>query len=124
MKDHYHGFMSLGQEGFVTVDMGTSAMDGPAPDVREFQRAGNEPFTLYAATSPQRRVALVGPSELCGTPSPGFLSHHGDFDLHDAGLSEARHFEIQGGKIHPCLAGDTVTEGADIDPIQVLNPKP
>ena len=116
--------MNLGQGGFVTVDMGTSAVDGPDPDVRVFQTAGNEPVTLYAATSPQRSFALVGLSGLCGIRAPGFSSHPCDFDLHAARLSEARYFEIEDGEIHPCLAGGTVTEGKDLDAIRVLNLKP
>jgi hypothetical protein len=123
-KDLYLGFMSLGQGGYVTVDMGASAVDGPGPDVRVFQTAGNEPVTLYAATSPQGPFALVGLRELCGERTPGVFSHHCDFDLHDAGLSEARYFKIEDGEIYPCLAGGTVTEGADLDAIQILNQKP
>jgi hypothetical protein len=123
-KDLYQGFMSLGQGGYVTVDMGISAVDGPGPDVRVFQTAGSEPVTLYAATSPQGPFALVGLREPCGDRSPGVFSHHCDFDLHDAGLPEARYFKIEDGEIYPCLAGGTVTEGADIDAIQILNLKP
>jgi hypothetical protein len=122
-KDRFRGFMSLGQGGYVTVDMGASAVDGPGPDVRVFQTVGSEPVTLYAATSPQGPFALVGLREPCGVRTPGVFSNHCDFDLHDAGLSEARYFKIEDGEIYPCLAGNTVTEGADIDAIQILNQK-
>jgi len=125
VKDHYTGMMSLGQGGYVTVDMGVSAVDGPGPDVRVFQTAGNEPVTLYAATGPQGPFTLVGLQVSCGHRTDGgVFSGHCDFDLHDAGLTEARYFKIEDGEIYPCLERGTVTEGADIDAIQILNQKP
>jgi hypothetical protein len=123
-KDHYQGMMSLGQGGFVTVDMGETAIDGPGPDVRVYQTTTGEPVSLYGAPSPQGPFVLVGLREYCGVRTPGVYSNHCDFDLHDAGLSEARYFKIEDGEIFPCLAGSTVTEGADIDAVQVLNQKP
>ncbi len=121
-KDQYRGFMSLGQGGFVTVDMGVSAVDGSGPDVRVFQTASNEPVTLYAATSPQGPFTLVSLRVPCGERTGGGVySYHCDFDLHDAGLSSARYFKIEDGEIYPCLKGTTITEGADIDAIQILN---
>ena len=125
VKDQYTGFMSLGQGGYVTVDMGVSAIDGPGADVRVFQTTSNEPVTLYAATSPQGLFTLVGLRVSCGTRTGGgVFSFHCDFDLHDAGLSEARYFKVEDGEIYPCLKGSTITEGADIDAIQILNQKP
>jgi hypothetical protein len=32
--------------------------------------------------------------------------------------------KVEDGEIYPCLAGGTVTEGADIDAIEILNKKP
>jgi hypothetical protein len=52
------------------------------------------------------------------------FSNHCDFDLHGAGLAEARYFKIEDGEIYPCLERGTVTEGGDIDAIQILNQKP
>jgi hypothetical protein len=125
VKDQYTGFMSLGQGGYVTVDMGASAIDGPGADVRVFQTTSNEPVTLYAATSPQGPFTLVGLRVSCGVRTGGgVFSFHCDFDLHDAGLSEARYFKVEDGEIYPCLKGSTITEGADIDAIQILNQKP
>jgi len=125
IKDHYTGMMSLGEGGYVTVDMGVSAVDGPGPDVRVFQTTSNEPVTLYAATSPQGPFTLVGLDVDCGERTGGgIFSNHCDFDLHDAGLTEARYFKIEDGEIYPCLERGTVTEGADIDAIQILNQKP
>jgi hypothetical protein len=60
----------------------------------------------------------------CRTRSPGLLSNHCDFDLRTGGLAEARYFKIEDGEIYPCLAGGTLTEGADIDAIEILNLKP
>lgn len=123
-KDRYQGMMSLGQGGFATVDMGASTIDGPGPDIRVFQATSGEPVTLYAAPSPEGPFVLVGLREYCGVRTPGVYSNHCDFDLHDAGLSEARYFKIEDGEIFPCLAGSTITEGADLDAIQILNQKP
>ena len=46
----------------------------------------------------------------------------GDFDLGAAEIQEARYFRIQDGELFPC-PGDTVTEGADIDAIEILHLK-
>jgi hypothetical protein len=123
-KDRYRGFMSLGQGGYVTVDMGASVPDGPGPDVRVYQTVSSEPVTLYAATSPQGPFVLMGLRVSCGVRTPHVYSNHCDFDLHDAGLAEARYFKIEDGEIYPCLQGGTITEGADIDAIQILNQQP
>ena len=51
VKDSYRGIMSLGQGGYVTVDLVDTAVDGPGPDIRVYQVTGTEPVTLYAASS-------------------------------------------------------------------------
>ncbi|HSD67830.1 MAG TPA: hypothetical protein VLF95_14075, partial [Vicinamibacteria bacterium] len=123
-RDQYAGFMSLGQGGYVTVDMGASAVDGAGADVRVFQSVAGEPVTLYAAAGAQGPFVLLGLRTPCGLRTPGVFSHHCDFDLHEGGLAEARFFKIEDGEIYPCLKGGTITEGSDIDGIQILNPKP
>jgi hypothetical protein len=125
-KDKYTGLMSLGQGGYVTVDMGDTAVDGPGADVRVYQVTGMEPVTLYAATSAQGPFNLVALREDCGTRVPGAANNwerYCDFNLRDAGMAEARYFKIEDGEIYPCLAGGTITEGADIDAIEILNKK-
>ncbi|HEY2942812.1 MAG TPA: hypothetical protein VGN09_10310 [Vicinamibacteria bacterium] len=125
-KDQYTGIMSLGQGGYVTVDMGDTAVDGRGPDVRVYQVTGAEPVTLYAAASAQGPFTVVALREDCGTRVSGFgnFERSCDFDLHDAGVAEARYFKIEDGEIYPCLAGGTITEGADIDAIEILNKRP
>ena len=125
-KDQYTGIMSLGQGGYVTVDMGDTAVDGPGPDVRVYQVTSNEPVTLYAATSAQGPFNLLALREECGNRVPGGanFARYCDFNLRDAGMAEARYFKIEDGEIYPCLAGGTITEGADIDAIEILNKKP
>ena len=118
--DNYLGFMSLGQGGYVTVDMGASFADGPGPDVRVYQTTAGEAVTLYASANPQGPFTLVGLRIPCGVRTPGVFSNHCDFDLHDAGLATARYLKIEDGEIYPCLAGGTVTEGADIDAVEIL----
>jgi hypothetical protein len=121
-KDQFTGIMSLGQGGYVVVDMGVTVTDAAGPDVRVFQMASNEPVTLYAATSAQGPYTLVGLQVSCGTRTGGGIAAgHCDFDLKDAGLASARYFKIEDGEIYPCLKGGTITEGADIDAIQTLN---
>jgi hypothetical protein len=124
-KDRYLGFMSLGQGGYVVVDMGASAIDGTGPDVRVFQSVSGEPVTLYAAGSPQGPFTLVGLRVPCGERTGGgVFSNHCDFDLHDAHLAEARYFKVEDGELYPCLKAGTHSEGADIDAVQILNQKP
>jgi len=123
-KDNYDGIMSLGQAGYVTVDMGASAIDGLGADVRVYQTTSGEPVTLYASANSQGPFTLLGLRFDCRTRYPGLLSNHCDFDLRDGGVEEARDFKIEDGEIFPCLAGGTLTEGADIDAIEILNRKP
>lgn len=117
----YRGMMSLGQGGWVTVDMGAAVVDGPGDDVRVYQATSNEEVTVYASPSPQGPFTLLGLREPCGTRSAGVFSNHCTFDLRNAGLAEARYLRIEDGEIYPCLSGDTVSEGADIDAVQALN---
>jgi hypothetical protein len=123
--DNYLGFMSLGQGGYVTVDVGTFT-DGPGPDVRVYQTVSGagEPVSLYAASSPQGPFTRVGLRIPCGERSPGLFSNHCDFDLAAAGIPSARYLKIEDGEIFPCLARGTVSEGADIDAIQILSAQP
>jgi hypothetical protein len=117
----YRGMMSLGQGGWVTVDMGAMVVDGPGDDVRVYQATSNEEVTVYASSSPQGPFTLLGLRERCGNRSTGVFSMHCTFDLASGGLSEARYLRVEDGEIYPCLSGDTVSEGADIDAIQALN---
>jgi hypothetical protein len=110
----------------VTVDMGDTAVDGPGADIRVYQVTGNEPVTLYAAPSAQGPFTLVALREDCGNRVTGFMNFERscDFNLGDAGMAEARYLKIEDGEIYPCLAGGTITEGADIDAVEILNKKP
>jgi hypothetical protein len=121
--DHFFGFMSLGDDGHVTVDMETCAVDQPGEDVRVYQSVAREPVTLWAAGSPTGPFQLLQSRVPCGGRVPGVFSHDCEFDLADAEVDEARYFKIEDGENYPC-PGDTVTEGADIDAIEVLHPKP
>lgn len=119
-KDNYRGFMSLGQGGYVVVDMGQEVADRPGADVRVFQTTTGEPVTLYASDSPTGPFVLLGLQRFCGIRTPGLFSNHCDFDLADGGLGAARYFRVEDGEIYPCLAGGTLTEGADIDAVEAL----
>jgi hypothetical protein len=117
----YRGMMSLGQGGWVTVDMGATVVDGPGDDVRVYQATSTEEVTVYASSSPQGPFTLIGLREPCRNRSTGAFSNHCTFDLRTGGLSEARYLRVEDGEIYPCLSGDTVSEGADIDAVQALN---
>jgi hypothetical protein len=120
-KDNYSGLVSLGQGGYVTLELTAAAVNGSGPDIRVFQSTSNEPVTLYAATTAAGPFVLLGLQKPCGTRTPGVFSNHCDFDLADGGLASARYVKIEDGEIYPCLAGGTLTEGADIDSVQALN---
>ena len=120
-RDLFRGLISLGQGGYVTLELGEPAADGPGADIRVFQTTSNEPVTLYASASAQGPFVLVGLRRTCGVRTPGVFSNHCNFDLRDAGLASARYVKVEDGEIYPCLAGGTRTEGADLDAVQTLN---
>lgn len=120
-RDNYRGLMSLGQGGWITVDMGATVVNGPGADVRVFQATSSEEVTVYASASPAGPFTLLGLREPCGRRGLGTFSNFCEFDLAAGGLAEARYLRIEDGEIYPCLSGDTLTEGADIDAVQALN---
>lgn len=117
----FRGLISLGQGGYVTLELRESAVDGAGPDIRVFQAVTGEPVTLYASDTAQGPFVLLGLRRFCGTRTPGIFSNHCDFDLRDGGLATARYVKVEDGEIYPCLAGGTRSEGADLDAVQVLN---
>lgn len=119
----YFGFVSLGNGGFVDVDMEACAVDAEGNDVRVLQSVSNEPVTLYASSSPTGPWVLVESRRPCGQRNSGTYSRRCDFDLAEAGLEEARYLRVQDGELFPCPGG-TNTEGADIDAVQILSVKP
>ena len=121
--DMYYGFVSLGNGGWVDVDMEGCAIDGSGPDVRVFQSVSSEPVTLLASSSPTGPWVLVEYRKPCGARVPDVFSRACTFDLAQAGIEEARYFRVQDGELYPCPGG-TVTEGADIDAIEILNATP
>jgi hypothetical protein len=123
-RDNYRGLISLGQGGWVTVDMGAVVVNGPGADVRVFQATSNEPVTLYASASPSGPFTLISLREPCGRRGAGTFSNFCEFDLAMGPLAEARYLKVEDGEIYPCLSGDTLTEGADIDAVQALNFRP
>jgi len=122
--DMFFGFISLGFEGHVTVDMEACATDLPGPDVRVYQMVAMEQVTLYAGGSPTGPFQQIGYRVPCGTrvPGGGGQRRYCDFDLGAAEVGEARYFKVQDGELFPCPGG-TVTEGADIDAVEILHLK-
>jgi hypothetical protein len=120
---NFTGFMSLGEKGYVTVDMEICATDGDGADLRVWQRASDEPVTLYASGRPDGPFVLLGDRVRCGTLVPGFRSGYCDFNLGEGEMQDARYFKIEDGEIYPCPQAGTDTEGADVDAIEILNRK-
>jgi hypothetical protein len=111
-------------EGHVTVDMEACAQDLPGDDVRVYQFVAQEPVTLYAAGSPTGPFELVAYRTRCGTRVPGFPQRrYCDLDLADAEVQEARYFKVEDGELYPFCPGDTPSEGADIDAVEILHAK-
>jgi hypothetical protein len=119
--DLYRGLVSLGQGGYVVLELGEVAVDGPGDDIRVYQSASNEPVSLYVSSSASGPFTLVGLRRACGIRTPGVFSNHCNFDLRGTGVASARFVKIEDGEIYPCLAGGTLSEGADIDSVQTLN---
>jgi len=123
--DMFFGFVSLGNAGWVTVDMEGCTRDEPGDDVRVFQAVSGEPVTLLASSSPDGPWVVVEYRKPCGNPVPGMRPQirQCTFDLAEAGLEETRYYRVQDGELFPCPGG-TVTEGADIDAVEILSPSP
>jgi hypothetical protein len=120
-RGNYRGLMSLGQGGWVVVDMGTPVLDGPGADVRIYQATSNEWVTVYASSSASGPFTLLGLREPCGRRGLGTFSNFCEFDLAAGPLAEARYLKVEDGEIFPCLSGETSSEGADLDAVEALN---
>jgi hypothetical protein len=114
----YTGFISLGFGGRVTVDMGGCFADQPGNDIRVFQAVSNEPVSVYVSTSPEGPFTLVEARVPCGERYDR-VKGYCDFDLAKAGVTRARYVRVEDGELFPCPGG-TVTEGADLDAVQIL----
>jgi hypothetical protein len=118
------GVVSLGNQGWVDVDMERCAVDGPGPDVRVFQRASFEEVTLFAAGTPDGPWLKLGDRVPCGfLLLPGLRSGYCEFDLAAFEITEARYFRIEDGEHYPCELAETDSEGAEIDAIEMLRLK-
>jgi hypothetical protein len=118
------GFLSLGERGHVTVDMRGCFVDGPGDDLRVYQSVSSEPVTVYVAGSPTGPFVKIGDREPCGVRSGGgIFSNHCQFDLATGEVTEARYVRVEDGEHFPCERGETDSEGADIDAVEMLNRK-
>jgi hypothetical protein len=102
-------FFSLGQSGYIVLDMVTPVSNNPGNDfsVIEGNDGVNEGYTVYAANS------WTGPWNACGSDTGT-----GSFDLSAAGLSQARFLRIvdDGGAVSGQYAG------FDLDAVQATPP--
>ena len=116
------GFMSLGEKGHVTIDMRGCFVDGPGDDLRVYQTVSSEPVTVYVAGSASGPWVSIGDREPCGVRSGGgVFSNHCTFDLATGEVSEARYVRVEDGEHYPCEQGETDSEGADLDAVEMLN---
>jgi hypothetical protein len=123
--NNYFGFLSLGEEGHVTVDMEACATDRAGPDLRVFQAVGSEPVTVYAAGTRTGPFVLVAADRTCGERLPGTkTTRFCDFDLAEGEVQEARYFKIVDAERYPCAQAGTPSEGADIDAVRILQAGP
>ena len=118
----YSGILSLGQDGYVTVDMGVCITDLEGPDLRVFQYIGNEAVGVDVSGSPDGPWVDLGVKP-CGDGGLPVSSNHCDFDLAGSGLKTARYVRVSDGENFPCEKAGTRSEGADIDAIQALHIK-
>lgn len=125
-KDEYTGIVSLGERGYVTVDMQGCAADGAGPDLRIHQAVGSEPVTVYASGMPNGPFILLDYRIPCGLrfPGGGNVNRYCDFDLASGEMTEARYFKVEDGEHYPCAGAGTVTEGADLDAVELLQLRP
>lgn len=117
----FSGFLSLGNGGYVDVDMVVCAENGPGADIRVWQTVSSEPVTLYAggqASGPWVRLRTI---RNCGQMSDENFSNYCDFDLDDAEIDEARYFRVEDDERTPCDQAGTDSEGADIDAVELLD---
>ena len=123
--NNYFGFLSLGEEGHVTVDMEACATDLAGPDLRVFQAVGSEPVTVYAAGTSTGPFVLLAADRTCGERIPGTkTTRFCDFDLAEGEVQEARYFKIVDAERYPCAQAGTPSEGADIDAVRILQAGP
>lgn len=120
-KDNYSGIVSLGDRGYVTVDMEACAADAPGADLRVHQAVGSEPVSVYVAGSPAGPFVEVAWRAPCGERLGGSATNrYCDFDLGAADVREARYVKVEDGEHFPCAEAGTNTEGADLDAVQIL----
>jgi hypothetical protein len=120
----FFGFMSLGEKGHVTVDMGGCFVDGPGDDLRIYQSVSTEPVTVFVSGLPDGPFIKIGDRESCGVRTGGgIFSGHCQFDLATGEVTEARFVRVEDGEHYPCEQGQTDSEGADIDAVEMINRK-
>ena len=123
-KDDYRGFMSLGQGGYVVVDMGERFLDRPGDDVRVYQTTTGEPITRHASDAarlPLHSTAAGGVTAAsplaAACPRATATS-----TLREAGLAGVRYLKIEDGEIYPCRSAGFVQRGLGYPRGQWLGP--
>jgi hypothetical protein len=118
--ENYSGIVSLGQNGYIVLDMGVCIEDRTGADVRVFQYIDDEPVTVRVSGSPGGPWTLLG-TKRCGDGGLPYNSNHCDFDLAGSGLKAARYVWVEDAEDFPCDQAGTRTEGADVDAVEAVN---
>ncbi len=120
---NWTGFVSLGEGGYISLDMGTCATNGAGNDLRVFQAVGSEPVSVYVSGNRNGPWVELGYRVTCGTRWPGFAGNlrYCEFDLGAGEVETARYVRVEDGELFPCRLAETPSEGADIDAVEILN---
>jgi hypothetical protein len=118
--DLFDGFLSLGQDGWVIMTMGSEILDGAGDDLRIWQAVAEERVEIRVADDPAGPFVLLG-DQRCGRKASNF-SGFCDFDLAAAGVEQARYIYI----LDRSLVDDPeaqchATAGADIDAVEAIH---
>ena len=119
---NFHGFVSLGFGGHVTLDLGGCIADRAGNDIRVYQAVSGEPLSVYVSTVGDRPLHAA-PALLPGvrnarcpaTAPKGYC----EFDLASSSVTQARYVRVEDAELYPCPCG-TPSEGADLDAVQAL----
>ena len=120
------GFVSLGINGSITLDMGSCIQDLSGPDLRVYQTVASEAVEVQVSDSVDGPFVSLG-TKPCGDNGPSF-SRFCEFDLAGSGFNNVRIVKVfdreslffTGSKCDN--AGPS--PGADIDAVEVLYPAP
>jgi hypothetical protein len=119
----FHGFVSLGVNGSVTLFMGSCIQDQAGPDLRVYQSVSREAVEVQVSQSADGPFVSLGMKD-CVDSAP-FFSGFCEFDLAGSGMNNVRIVRVFDREVFtfPGAACDNTgpSPGADIDAVQVVH---